>query len=223
MHDGSLLASLEAGSRGLASIAIAPAAFPRSGPRPALPFVRAKIVAGSKDASIRQFQLVEMSAYDDSETIDSSAGRGPLTFREMMDHDTPSASSVGPMADSTSASASSARRDSEGCGDTKLVIEPLGRCVAPCSCPAGLSKPSSHFCQRCYNFGHTDLVRTVAIRQGLILSGSYDSTVKVSRPSPRDSMLMRSRYGTLNRAGCYGISRATKALGSCAWSVIARE
>lgn len=186
MHDGSLLASLEAASRGLASIAIAPAALPSPGARLSLPNIRATIVTGSKDASIRQFQLVEVSAYNDSDTGDLAAGPGPLTFREMMDHDMPSASSSSPVVELTPAGPPSTRRGSEEQRDTKLVIRPMGRCLAPCSCPAGLSKPSSHFCQRCYNFGHTDLVRTVAIRHGLILSGSYDSTVKVGGLSTRE-------------------------------------
>jgi WD40 repeat protein len=61
----------------------------------------------------------------------------------------------------------------------ELRIEPAGRCWAACNCPPGMNKSDSALCRRCCNRGHTDLVRSVCFGETVVLSGSYDSTVKV--------------------------------------------
>ncbi len=52
---------------------------------------------------------------------------------------------------------------------------------ASCICPPVISKPDGTRCGRCNNRGHTELVRSLLLRDDVILSGSYDSTVKVMR------------------------------------------
>jgi WD40 repeat protein len=61
----------------------------------------------------------------------------------------------------------------------ELRIEPASRCWAACNCPPGMNKSDSALCRRCCNRGHTDLVRSVCFGESVVLSGSYDSTVKV--------------------------------------------
>ena len=61
----------------------------------------------------------------------------------------------------------------------ELRIEPAGRCWAACNCPPGMNKSDSTLCRRCCNRGHTELVRSVSFGETVIISGSYDSTVKV--------------------------------------------
>ena len=59
-------------------------------------------------------------------------------------------------------------------------LEKKVTCAAPCSCPPGLSRPDGRRCGRCLNRGHTDVVRSVCFNDGLLMSGSYDGTAKVS-------------------------------------------
>lgn len=63
---------------------------------------------------------------------------------------------------------------------TELSLELAGQCWASCACPGRPSTSDSALCTRCFNRGHTDLVRSVHLGEQVILSGSYDSTVKVS-------------------------------------------
>jgi hypothetical protein len=72
--------------------------------------------------------------------------------------------------------------DTDRDADAELSLEVAGQCWASCVCPARTQLPDQlALCTRCFNHGHTDLVRSVHIGEHVIISGSYDSTVKVSR------------------------------------------
>ena len=133
------------------------------------------IVTGSSDSSIKTSYLVahpERGAKPKPPTMD-------LTFREMLEVDL----AVTP--DSASASLDYGEEEHEENEEDlegereKLVIETGRTCYANCVCPPGYTKPKNMKCARCWNRGHTELVRTLHMGENVILSGSYDMTVKV--------------------------------------------
>jgi WD40 repeat protein len=62
--------------------------------------------------------------------------------------------------------------------DLRIVEGPL--CWTDCLCPPSLRKATSTNCMRCWNRGHTGLVRSLHLEADLVMSGGYDGTVKVS-------------------------------------------
>jgi hypothetical protein len=67
--------------------------------------------------------------------------------------------------------------------DVRIVEGPL--CWTDCLCPPSLRKATSTNCMRCWNRGHTGLVRSLHLEDDLVMSGGYDGTVKVSLVNER--------------------------------------
>jgi WD40 repeat protein len=65
--------------------------------------------------------------------------------------------------------------------DVRIVEGPL--CWTDCLCPPSIRKATSTNCMRCWNRGHTGLVRSLHLEDDLVISGGYDGTVKVSSAS----------------------------------------
>ena len=204
IHTGALLASVEAHSRGIASIAFSTTPSPHLSyrPRSGREF-RGTIIAGSSDASIRTFYLSartnrsSVSTYAPSvngSTAELVPPMEDLTFREMLDTEddvvmappTP----VGPI--------------HPGGGAEGLMLEGGPPCWSPCTCSAGM-RVEGRPCGRCMNRGHTDLVRSLHMSEDVIFSGSYDTTVKVGRTTRREARLI-DRSGTERRAAFCWIS-----------------
>lgn len=61
-----------------------------------------------------------------------------------------------------------------------VIIEEGPVCWTDCVCPPALRKVNSTHCMRCWNRGHTALVRTLCLNGVNLISGGYDGTVKVS-------------------------------------------
>jgi len=76
-----------------------------------------------------------------------------------------------------------------------LIIEEGPVCWTDCVCPPALRKVNSTHCMRCWNRGHTALVRTLCLNGDNLISGGYDGTVKVSLYS--ESMLYLCSHLTL--------------------------
>ena len=120
-----------------------------------------------------------------------------LTFQEMLDTDdivmgSSTHTPIRPLSENPPESASA--------GALMLLRAEEGpTCWAECTCRPGLAILNSSQCTRCWNRGHTNLVRTVSLQDNVVITGSYDATVKVclltssrlSRP-----MLMFVRSGT---------------------------
>lgn len=49
---------------------------------------------------------------------------------------------------------------------------------AICACPVP-TRPSQSGCMRCFNRGHTEIVRSLYLRDEVTLSASYDKTIKM--------------------------------------------
>jgi len=58
-------------------------------------------------------------------------------------------------------------------------------CWTDCLCPPSIRKATSTSCMRCWNRGHTGLVRSLHLKGDMVISGGYDGTVKVSLCSVR--------------------------------------
>ena len=122
-------------------------------------------MTGCSDASIKIFHLV---------TLPSGHGHGlvspmrDLTLREMLEGDV------------SMAHDEADERTEDSAAAEKLVIEKARTCWTSCVCPPGLAKPDSTKCGRCFNRGHTELVRSLHLGEEVMLSGSYDSTIRVS-------------------------------------------
>lgn len=65
----------------------------------------------------------------------------------------------------------------------RIVEGPL--CWTDCLCPPSIRKATSTNCMRCWNRGHTGLVRSLHLKGDMVISGGYDGTVKVSLCSVR--------------------------------------
>lgn len=181
VRTGSLLAGLQCSYRGITSVdfqtasphdeATAPA-FPRSGT-----ILKGTIVAGSADATINIFHLVAVShsAVHIVDALDMVPPVRDMTFSEMLVDE-----------DAVRVETAQARHlDNDDDHDDDVVeVEPELRielqrvCWASCVCPPGRSRPDGTLCWRCQS--HTDLVRSLQIKDSVILSGGYDSTVKAS-------------------------------------------
>ena len=106
--------------------------------------------------------------------------------------------------------AGTALERNEAMNDRKenLILHKTNQCLTNCVCPPGLCKPENTRCGRCHNRGHTELVRSLALNRDTILSGSYDSTVKVSSSVQEDKQVDerakvdKHRYG-INQATCW--------------------
>jgi len=154
-------------SRGIASVAFEPAS-PYTEWTPTVPgsVLRGTIITGCSDASIKKVDLVKLPR--ENELVPPMRD---LTFREMLE-------------DVTIASVPESEGDLEeqvGEERANLVLDKARTCWASCVCPPGLVKPDNTRCGRCFNRGHTEIVRSLHLGEDVILSGSYDSTVKVSR------------------------------------------
>lgn len=60
----------------------------------------------------------------------------------------------------------------------RYAIQPGAEYHAICSCPAP-ARPSAAGCMRCFNRGHTELVRSLYLGDEVALSASYDKTIKM--------------------------------------------
>lgn len=160
-----------------------------SPPPPSHPFLKGVILAGSSDSSIRIFHLVshtrQRGGVDMVDALDMIPPMRDLTFREMLEHEDADESDVGlgarrgsAQVDWEEATSMSTLNDESEHLPVELVIEPAGQCWAPCTCAPGMGK-TDLTCARCHNQGHTELVRSVWLGESVMLSGSYDSTVKV--------------------------------------------
>lgn len=67
--------------------------------------------------------------------------------------------------------------------DVQIIEGPL--CWTDCLCPPSVRKATSTNCMRCWNRGHTGLVRSLHLKGDIVISGGYDGTVKVSLCSIR--------------------------------------
>ena len=84
------------------------------------------------------------------------------------------------MCDSERMRVEGSQAPSEAAITARLYLKESHPCVAPCSCPPGLSRMDGYRCGRCLNRGHTDLVRGLSINRDVMLSASYDGNVRVS-------------------------------------------
>ncbi|CAK9780579.1 WD40 repeat-like protein [Cutaneotrichosporon oleaginosum] len=146
IHDGRLRASLDAHVRGITSMAFEPHASRLAGWTPEVPgsTLRATLVTGSSDASIKTFHVVQLPP---------SAELDEVTFRDMLDLD-----------------ADEPR--------VRYAIQPGVAYHAVCVCPVP-TRPSPSGCMRCFNRGHTELVRSLYLGDHVTLSASYDKTIKM--------------------------------------------
>lgn len=64
----------------------------------------------------------------------------------------------------------------------EVTIEEGPVCWTDCVCPPAIRRVNSTQCMRCWNRGHTALVRTLCLNGDNLISGGYDGTVKVSLP-----------------------------------------
>lgn len=110
------------------------------------------IVTGSSDQLIKTFHIVQLPA---AAELDRVREMQQVSFQDMLDGDTDSLT------------------------DSRIVIRPGSEYKALCSCPMPSSRPNQTGCMRCFNRGHTDLVRSLHLLDKVTLSASYDSTIKV--------------------------------------------
>jgi WD40 repeat protein len=148
INTGEQLASLEAHSRGIASLSVD--FHPETFRGPARQYEDGKslatIATGSSDASVKIFNLlISSSRPSEPDLVGAEDGR-----------DLPTAA------------------------HGTLHLEGAQPCVAPCSCPPGLSRMDGYRCGRCLNKGHTELVRGISINREVVLSASYDGSARVS-------------------------------------------
>ncbi|ORY26513.1 WD40-repeat-containing domain protein [Naematelia encephala] len=163
---GNLLASFEAHNRGIASITFDPSPIPPPNyrRRQTNSTYRGSIITGSSNATIKIFHLV--SVPKDSE-IELEPPLRELTFRDMLE--------VGEQP--------TLRDDlgsfEEGQNGEKLIIERGKRMWSDCVCSINPLQTEGMRCSNCMNRGHRDLVRSVFCTNGMVFSGSYDSTIKI--------------------------------------------
>lgn len=148
------------------------------------PALKGIIAIGSSDASIKVYHLIShVPGVDIVDALDIVPPLRDLTLRDML-HQHEDESELGSDLESTVADDSfELDEDAIPVGleaNHELRLELAGQCWASCACPARPSGPEPSLCTRCYNRGHTDLVRSVFLGEKVILSASYDSTVKVN-------------------------------------------
>jgi len=170
VETGQELVSLNPHTRGIASVAFDPTPPPylagRSRARGGI--ILGTIVTGSSDASVKIFNLVQYPSTPGKTVIEvADSDRGDVGDSDDEDESSSMNLEVG--------SAGYEAQDP----DQKLYIEKRTTCYSACICPPGLGRPNGKRCGRCLNRGHMELVRSVWINRGVILSGSYDGSVKV--------------------------------------------
>ena len=192
IETGQELVSLNPHTRGIASVAFDPAPSPQltGRPRGKGGIILGTIVTGSSDASVKIFNLVQYP-YVPGKTVienaasDNESGDGAADDDEDEDE-----------GESSSTQVETGRTEEKPADpNQKLFLEKQTTCYSACICPPGLGRPNGTRCRRCLNRGHMELVRSVWINRDVILSGSYDGTVKVGHAS---MVLRRSddRFGT---------------------------
>lgn len=195
MRTGDLVTSIEAAHPGgIASLDFEPNASPspwqeeQDGR-----IVHGTIVSGSSDASVRFFTLVTLPA--GSSEMPLVPPMQDLTFQEMLDTDDIIMAPAQPQLPFASDPPSG----------PVVRIEEGPTCWTECLCPSGFTKPDASRCMRCYSRGHTNLVRTVCLQDDVVVTGSYDATVKVRAPSSQwayhENWCRRGRYGTDRTVG----------------------
>ncbi|WWC67245.1 uncharacterized protein I206_101152 [Kwoniella pini CBS 10737] len=181
IYDGQLLLTIEAHSRGIASIDFSTALTS------CVPILnenekwKGSIVTGASDASIKTFQLIEKKIKISNHLEEN------MNLNQDQNH-------------SISTSSLNSFSMDQNSGNVKITYQAItnkGTIISmkedyemfsPCICPPGLHRPPLEFinlnnnnsrCKRCGNKGHTELIRTVNLNEKIIISGSYDSKVKV--------------------------------------------
>ncbi|KAL7420155.1 hypothetical protein Q5752_005121 [Cryptotrichosporon argae] len=172
IRTGALLANVDAEMRGISNIAFEPATRSFSlplapGTTASSPTVLGTIVAGSSDASIKVFYLVR--------TQDTSAHMSIAEFLVMEDEEMGGGASAG--RDREAGERRRSQRESKK--DDTIMIVPGHEHWAACACPSEVPRPDGVRCPRCLDRGHHELVRSLHIGEEVILSGSYDGTVKI--------------------------------------------
>lgn len=159
------------------------------------PALKGIIVIGSSDASIKVYHLVShVPGVDIAVALDLAPPIRALTLVDMLRYhededlsedsdDTDDTDSLSIEAEDQAMPEPIQQMRTIYESPAELRLELAGQCWASCACP---SSPVRHVgagaagCTKCYDRGHTDMVRSVHIGEKIILSGSYDSTVKVS-------------------------------------------
>ncbi|ODO00266.1 hypothetical protein I350_06895 [Cryptococcus amylolentus CBS 6273] len=172
IHTGALLACVDGHHRGIASIDVCQA--PEK-----LPFLRkgqtckGTIITGSSDASIKSFHLIEEQP-SVSDVVHGDLDRWSASESEPEDENMHNAHHPLPSPPLTQIPTELTERN------TKIALIERDVFWSPCVCPPGLMRPdASGTCARCYNRGHLDLVRSVHLGKDVVLSASYDATVKI--------------------------------------------
>ncbi|KAK8844693.1 hypothetical protein IAR55_006542 [Kwoniella newhampshirensis] len=169
IHTGELLSVLEAHNKGIASIDFSPRTsfVPQSNG-----VSKGSIVSGCSDASIKSFDLFERSQRDmlnfpgkNDQNMTSTTLSEAEADDDFETEPDPSLSNLNLL---------------ERTSNYTLRIRENYRNWSPCICPPGLARVNENGgCGRCGNHGHTGLVRTVFLGDEVVVSGSYDATVKV--------------------------------------------
>ncbi|WWC85399.1 uncharacterized protein L201_000262 [Kwoniella dendrophila CBS 6074] len=168
IETGQLLFAIEGHSRGIASIDFSTL------PSSTIPILekgeiwKGSVVTGASDSSIKIFHLIEKDRLINDDEVQSNqktSNTSNTIFQIPLSED-------------------------------KLIYLKEDKSMwAPCICPPGLHRPitssvesdnlhngvryQNQVCGRCLNKGHTELVRSVYLGEKIVVSGSYDSRVKV--------------------------------------------
>lgn len=163
IQTGEELTRIKAHSRGIASVSFdpTPSRNLQHKTKHANGRIIGTIATGSSDASVKLFGLV---AYPNRRNR-----KDRLSFEEMMEEDR------------------TVETEFEK-GNFSVAIEKLVTCTAPCCCPPGLARLEGTRCSRCLNRGHMELVRAVCLDSMILLSGSYDGSVRVNAQSAVDTL-----------------------------------
>lgn len=206
IHTGKLLTTVEAAHpRGIASLDFQPA-------RPSSQGADGRrtvgtIVSGSSDATVRLFTLSTVPAGVDTDTeMPLVPPMRDLTFQEMLDTDMSASGQLSPAPPAQPHQPAGAYEEEE----RVVHIDEGQLCWTECLCPPGLVKPDASHCMRCWNRGHTDLIRSVSLRDDVVFTGSYDTTVKVCPVITEVELdaADRGRYGTVPPVDCSMTYRA---------------
>lgn len=168
IRTGELLAIHDAHHRGIASIDFDPRPDKDWIPKRDGSKHLGKIVAGTADASIMILDLVQESNVP--RRVNPHQERIEISMREML---------------AEGAELLAEDKVSDGDEGSRLAIEWRRTAWAGCECHSiagriGVGNGSR--CSRCGSRGHTDLVRSLVMQDDLVVSGSYDSTVRVCFP-----------------------------------------
>lgn len=168
IRDGRMLATIDAHMRGISCISFE-SSSKAIGWKPQVPgsVLRGTVVTGSSDTSIKTFYIVQ---------VPPGSKPSEFSFRDMLDLD----------------------QDSDAEDDRlvrpQIVIQP-GVEFKACVCSSS-ARVSQSTCTRCGVRDHSDLVRSLSLGEQVVLSASYDSTVKVRF----DLYITDNRCGTVRRA-----------------------